>query len=425
MRKKLLIFSHAVTMAHFTRPLRLLDGLDPELYDIYFATDVSFKKYFAGKPVTFIGIKCIDSKKFNETVINAAPIYDAETFKQHIDEDLQIMSVVQPDLVIGDFRHSLSVSCRIKNKKYVNITNAYWSPDTLLDFPLPEAPVIRTLGEKLSSMLIRPFVPMVLKINFFKMAFLLRKEFRRAGLSFTDYRRVITDGDIAIYCDTETLVPMKSVEPRERFVGPLVWSTPSVLPEWWANLDPRKKRIFLTLGSSGPAQSLPLIITALANLDVEVIVALAGQKLNLLPFKNVHITDFLPIQAACESADLVICNGGSPLTHAALTYGVPVLGIICNNDQLLNMEQLTKRQAGLMLRYWNLTAGKLTEAVSDLLENKVYARNAQTVKTEFAATNAVSTFASIVGEILKTEPKAPAKKTRHIFRAKLDHLDKE
>lgn len=399
-RKRILIFSHAVTMAHFTRPLKVIEQLDPKLYEIFLASHEDFRKFTPANVAAFINIQCIDANKFSDIVGNARPIYDSTTYEKHIEEDIAVMELVKPDLVIGDFRHSLSVSCRLQRIKYVNIANAYWSPDIKLNYPLPEAPVIRTLGEKLASIVVKSFLPIVLRFNFFKMAYLLRKSLRKAGLHFTDYRQVITDGDATLYCDTPELVPLKHQLRNETFVGPLVWSMNVSLPTWWSELDPNKKRIFLTLGSSGPADSLPLIITALSKLDVEVIVALAGKKLELPPLANVHVTNYLPIEEACANSDLIICNGGSPMCHAALMFGVPTIGIVCNNDQLLNMAHIQKRGAGLMLRYWNLTAKKMTDAVTEILGNSTYAKTSQTIKSEFAATNTAGKIEDVIQNLL-------------------------
>jgi UDP:flavonoid glycosyltransferase YjiC (YdhE family) len=386
-RKRILFFAHAVTMAHFARPLKWIEGLDVELFDIYLASHPKFENLSKKVDVTFLEINCIDSAKFEKIVVNAESIYDAGTFEEHIDEDIRLIEKIKPDFVVGDFRHSLTVSCRIKKIKYINLTNAYWSPEIKLRFPLPEAPIVRILGEALAQILIGIFLPLALKISFFKMAFALRKSFKRVNLKFTDYRQVITDGDLTLYCDTPELIPLKKQRSHERFVGPLIWSMSVKVPEWWGNLDPDKKRIFITLGSSGHAHSLPMIIKALGKLDVQIVMALAGKRPKIPAMHNVFVTDFLPIEAACQDADLVICNGGSPLVHSALSYGVPTIGIVCNNDQLLNMAHIQERGAGLLLRYWSLNDKKLMAAVNEILYNPHYRTQSKKIQAEFSAIN--------------------------------------
>jgi UDP:flavonoid glycosyltransferase YjiC (YdhE family) len=398
-RTKIFFFAHAVTMAHFSRPLKWIEGLDTRLYDVYLASHQKFKGLSPKVGVTFLELGCIDAVKFENIVINAEPIYDSITFEKHIQEDIGLMDAIKPDIVIGDFRHSLSVSCRVKKIPYINLTNAYWHPSTKLKFPLPEAPIVRLLGEAMSNFLLAPFLPIAMRLNFFMMTFTLRRSFERAGLRFTDYRKVITDGDITLYCDTPELIPLNKQLTHEHFVGPLIWSMPVEVPGWWKRLNSRKRRIFLTLGSSGPAHSLPMILRALAKLDVEIIVALAGKQLQLPEWANVFVTDYLPMGSACQNSSLVICNGGSPLVHTALSYGVPTIGIVCNNDQLLNMAHIQQRGAGLLMRYWSLSEEKLTTAVTEILSNPRYLQQSRRIQSEFERIDVKARLQNVINQI--------------------------
>jgi hypothetical protein len=47
---------------------------------------------------------------------------------------------------------------------------------------------------------------------------------------------------------------------------------------------------------------------------------------------------------------LVICNGGSLTTNQALALGVPVLGLVTNLDQHLNMQGVCGTGPGAVLR---------------------------------------------------------------------------
>jgi UDP:flavonoid glycosyltransferase YjiC (YdhE family) len=178
---------------------------------------------------------------------------------------------------------------------------------------------------------------------------------------------------------------------------------PIDLPDWWKDLDSSKRRIFITLGSSGQAQSLPMIIRALAKFDVEIIVALAGKRPEIPTPSNVFVTDFLPIDAACQDSHLVICNGGSPLVHSALSYGVPTIGIVCNNDQLLNMVHIQHRGAGLLLRYWNINEEKMTLAVNEILNNPSYLQQSRKIRTEFDAINVKGRLQNAIDQSLDSQ----------------------
>lgn len=386
-------------MAHLARPLSWIEILDPNEYDLFFGSSPQHKKWFLGKSVTFVEMSGLDPLKFAESVDQAGFIYDSQTFEAHVNEDLKVIDQIKPDVVIGDFRHSLSISCRLRKVKYINLTNAYWSPDIKMGYPLPEAPIVRFLGPIWTRILIGLFISIILKINFFKMVFEIRKSLKKVSLKFTDYRQIIIDGDMTLYFDTPELVPLKTQKSHEKFVGPFIWSMPVTLPAWWGKLKAEKKRIFVSLGSSGNSGALPTLLKALSKLDVEVIVALAGKKNTDYKFDNIHITDFLPIEGACKGSSLVICNGGSPVACAALTYGVPVLGVIGNNDQLLNMAHLEKRGVGLTLRYWNLTEEKVQSAVLQILHGKSFADAAQIIRSEFLQINTSEKLKSILSEL--------------------------
>ncbi len=401
-RPRILFFAHAVTLAHFVRLLRWCEYLEADQYEIYFASHSDFKKLITRSDIQFIEINCINQKIFAQIVDQAKPLYDNQTFSLHVDEDMKLMEQIKPDVVVGDFRHSLSVSCRLKKIKYINLTNAYWSPEIKIKYPMPEAPIVRFLGEKLFSIFLAPFTPLLLKINFFIMAFIVRKSLQRAGLQVTDYRQVITDGDITAYCDTQDLVPLSQKSNREVYVGPVLWTMPTPLPSWWTQLNENKKKIFVSLGSSGHVDLVPLILKAIEKLDVDIIVALAGKKIDIPDYKNVFTTDFLPLDAIFGHVSLVICNGGSPLTHLAMNHGaVPCLGIVCNNDQLLNMVHLEARGAGLSLRYWNMTQDKLLNSVKRLLNEESFKTSAIAIQKEFQKVDVEQNLRNLIRNSLK------------------------
>ncbi len=145
-----------------------------------------------------------------------------------------------------------------------------------------------------------------------------------------------------------------------------------------------KFRIFISLGSSGYLDGLPSLLKLLAAMDVEVIVALAGIKIDLPQYENVFMTDFLPLDLVLQQVGLVICNGGSPLCHAALSCGVSVIGIICNNDHLLNMPHVEQRRAGIMLRYWNAEENILRETIEKILSDESSLKAAKQIQAEFS-----------------------------------------
>ena len=61
------------------------------------------------------------------------------------------------------------------------------------------------------------------------------------------------------------------------YLGPVLWSPPVPLPPWWDALDPQRPTIYVTLGSSGRVERLPLVVDVAAGLGYQVLVATAGR----------------------------------------------------------------------------------------------------------------------------------------------------
>jgi UDP:flavonoid glycosyltransferase YjiC (YdhE family) len=127
------------------------------------------------------------------------------------------------------------------------------------------------------------------------------------------------------------------------------------LPSWWDALDPQRPTIYVTLGSSGRIDRLPLVVDVAAELGYQVLVATAGRsKLGAVP-RHVYVADYLPGHLAARRAAVVVSNGGSTTGYQALAEGRPILGIAANLDQHLAMTAIQDAGAGLLLRAGTLT----------------------------------------------------------------------
>jgi UDP:flavonoid glycosyltransferase YjiC (YdhE family) len=105
---------------------------------------------------------------------------------------------------------------------------------------------------------------------------------------------------------------------------------------------------------------------AFADLPVTVAAASAGADLpDPLPH-NVITADYLPGTALARQAALVVCNGGSPTAHQALSAGTPVLGLAGNMDQHLSMRSVTTAGVGLLVRSEHATPTAFARAVERL-----------------------------------------------------------
>ena len=334
-----------------------------------------------------------------DALAHGRPLYDTATLRRYVTDDLGVLKSIRPDLVVGDFRLSLSVSARVAGIPYATITSAYWSPYARQRFPLPEHPLVGLLGVTGAQFMFDLLRPFVFAYHTRPMN-RVRREFGLPSLG-PDLRRVYTDADLVLYADPPELVPINGLPPNHRYLGPVLWSPTVDPPEWWETLPNDKPIIYVTMGSSGSGQLLAKVLEALSEIDCYAIVATAGYALGGPSPPNAFVTDYLSGSEATRLASLVVCNGGSPTSHQALAAGVPVLGIAGNMDQHLNMLGIGLTGAGLLLRSDRASKPAIAEAAQRLLSMPSYSEAAKKVAVMFTSHDAPRTFAQVTGEALQ------------------------
>lgn len=366
MRTKVLLFAEAVTLAHVARPIALARALNPARYEVMLACDPRYADFANRGPWQRADLHSIPSQQFNQSLACGAPLYDLATLDNYVQQDTALIADFHPDLVVGDFRLSLSVSARLAKVPYLTIANAYWSPFSRAGFALPVLPMTRRLPLPLASALFATFRPLAFAMHCRPMN-QLRARHGLASLGH-DLRRVYTDADHHLVPDLAPLFPLDGPPGQHSFLGPLSWSPSLQLPAWWDEPVPDgQATVYATLGSSGSAALLSMVLQALDGLPLRVLASTAGAP-TLAPLpSNARAAPYLPGDAAAARSQLVICNGGSLSTQQALAAGVPVLGLASNMDQFLNMAPLEAAGAGLRLRADRVTPAVIRAACQRLL----------------------------------------------------------
>jgi UDP:flavonoid glycosyltransferase YjiC (YdhE family) len=361
--KTILFIAEGVTLAHVGRPLALAQALqkmqqndagstgDSPRYKIEFACADSYEFCFKDSGITRRHLHSISSAQFLAALAAGKPVYTVSTLSSYVSEDLRLLEEIRPDVVIGDFRLSLSVSARVAKIPYIALSNAYWSPHVAQTYTVPSLPITRLLPIPLANTLFRTVRPFA----FASHTVPLNQIRRRYGLKTLggDLRRTYTDADRTAYTDAVELFPPTDMPPHHSYLGPVIWSPPVPKPDWWRNLPDDKPIIYVTLGSSGQGKLLATALEALAPLPVTLIAATAGTiavESISREAANIYVAPFLPGEAAARRSKLVITNGGSPTSQQALASGVPVLGLAGNLDQYLNMAGIVAARAGKLLR---------------------------------------------------------------------------
>jgi UDP:flavonoid glycosyltransferase YjiC (YdhE family) len=409
-RRKVLFFAEAVTLAHIARPVALATALDPARYEVVLATAPRYQDLWRDLPIRIRPIQSITGARFLDALARGRPLYDEATLRGYVGEDLRVIEEVAPDLVVGDFRLSLSVSTRRAGVPYLSVTNAYWSPYAPRHFPMPDLPLARRLGVPIASAVFRVARPLAFSLHTRP----LNRVRRAYGLPSygSDLRRSYTDADQTLYADVPEMVPTVGLPPTHHYLGPILWSPRTETPSWWDGLAPDRPVVYVTMGSSGSVGLLSVVLDALSDLPVVVVAATLGQALPRPVPRNALTADYLPGEAASARASLVVCNGGSPTTHQALAAGVPVLGLASNMDQHLNMIAVERLGAGELIRTDRATATAVRASAVRLLGDPGYAASAGKMARVFAEYDAPTRFRAIVEGLCHREKASAGQASR-------------
>lgn len=363
---KVAIFAEAVTLAHVARCLTLAKALISYGYQVTLVADARYDDLLGELPFPRIPIHSVSSSYFAEKLAQGLPLYSSKILTGYVNEDLSIIDQLKPDFIFGDFRLSLAISSRLAGVPYATITNAYWSPYAAVDYPIPELPITKIFGVTLAQMgfdLIRPLIFKLHSLAFNDTC----KKFGLAPLP-NDMREIYTHADYTLYADISGLIPMQALPDNHITIGPLLWSAAVPLPAWWKDVPTDKPIVFVTLGSSGDSRLVPMILDALACMPVTTI-AVTAQKLELKnKHQSVFVAEFLPANAGVKKADIVICNGGSPMVYESLSENKAIIGIPSNLDQYLMMSVLQKLGRACMVRSGKANTHSIQAAVTQAMQ---------------------------------------------------------
>ena len=371
---KILFFAEGATLAHVARPYVVAQSLSPEAFEVVFARPSSFAWLTAGSGFRTIDLPCQDGKVFARRLEHGRPLYDYATLAAYVEQDLALIDAERPDVVIGDFRLSLSVSARLRNVPYVTICDAYWSPEYPSQPPLPVLSFTRFTPIPLASLLFRYVAPLAMRLHTLPLE-RLRAHHGLPSLGH-DLRRCYTDADLRLFANFPELFPEVAESETATFIGPISWS-----PAANASLElttAGRPLVYVTMGSSGDIGVLGSVIEVVGSFDCDIVVSTAGRKIpRNVQTRSTRIFDYLPGDQVCSQASLVVCNGGSPTTNQALAHGVPVLGIASNMDQFMNMRSVETFGAGILLRGDRVRPEPLARAIASLLNDPVPASRAK------------------------------------------------
>jgi len=375
-KKKILVMPDGNWLAHVSRPLAIATKLRDMGHEVLFACEGEYTKLPRKKGFEVLPIKTISPERVLECARKSrVNWYDYALLKECVDEDVKILGRIKPDMVLGDYRLSLSTSCELAGLPLAMTLNASWTNYYAVNIRPPEhLKVTRVLGERVTGW----FSPWIksLVLNYDCLPF---RRFRR-DLGLKRVRRNLWDvmeGDLNLLTDIPEYGPTNKLPPNFHYIGPLTWEPDMKAPAWLEELDPERPVIYFTMGSTGHARFFEQAVELFGDSPYQCVMTTAGMvKLPSVP-KNFFVADYAPGTAIMEKSDVVVCQGGNGTIYQAMSRGVPVIGIPTMHDQEFNMQRVVDLGIGIQLSELKFRSTHLVEAVEKIFADKSYTNNAQ------------------------------------------------
>ncbi|WP_336487877.1 glycosyltransferase [Methylobacterium nigriterrae] len=179
---------------------------------------------------------------------------------------------------------------------------------------------------------------------------------------------------------------------RLRFVGALPLPAAEVpLPDWWGELDGRRRVVLVTQGTLANADLGELIeptLAALAHRDDLLVVATTGgrpvEALRGPLAPNARVSRFLPFDALMPKVDLFVTNGGYGSVTQALVAGVPMVSAGLTEDKAEIGARIGWSGVGLNLAANEPGERAIRAAAEEVLAEPRFAERAAALAAAFA-----------------------------------------
>lgn len=324
-RPRVLFVAEAVSLAHVGRPALLARWASAAGYDVHFACGPTYTDLVRGEGLSPVPLATIAPRTFYDRLARGEFFYTAAELTEYVRAELDLLRGTRPDLVVGDFRLSMSISAALLGVPLVTLSNAYWSPAAASRFPPPRAGWFRLLPRpvrKLAFACVRP-------LAFRCFGRPLNQLRCRLGLpEMRDFRHHYAAGDWCAYLDLPGWVPLPELPPGHFFLGPLVWQPRGLLSLPLGKLGQRRPLVYVSMGSSGAGGVLPNVLRSLLELNCDVALSGVSEQPALAPGRALPNTAgrlraaplFDPTEGLRRAA-LTVCHGGSGTIYQSLAAG--------------------------------------------------------------------------------------------------------
>jgi UDP:flavonoid glycosyltransferase YjiC (YdhE family) len=223
----------------------------------------------------------------------------------------------------------------------------------------------------------------------------------KSGVRFESMKDLF-EGEATILMDAPEFAPSVDLPPHVHAVGPLVHEQSERVPAWYSQLDPRKKTLFVYLGSYG--EQFTRIVDYLGRMladaaDFQIVAATGG----LYGYSgvacppNVIVSDYVPASLVLShNCAAMITHGGRGSIYSALHHGVPLIGIPNQGEQEWNLEAVERYGLGRKLSPRRISFEAFRDAMRAVIDEPRFRQNAEAFKQRLLAYDGVGAASRII-----------------------------
>lgn len=386
--KKILVMPDGNWLAHVSRPFEIAKVLRQFGHEVIFAGEGEYMKLPRKAGFPTLPIKTIEPDRIlKSTRRGRVNFYDYKLLKECVKEDLKLFDKIKPDMVLGDFRPSLNISCRVAGLGLAITINAGWTNHNAVKTRSVEHAktgrvIKKILGRRLYTWLrlherIKKLIGIIDSFPYRK----LRKE-----MGLPPCRNIcdVMIGDLNLLTDIPEYTHTNDLPPNFHYIGPIIWEPQMQMPSWMDTLSSDRTTLYFTMGSTGHPGFFHKAIEIFGNTRYQCIMTTSGMvDIENAP-KNFFITDYAPGSKIMEKSDVVICHGGNGTIYQAMSQGVPIIGLPTMFEQEFNMQRAVDLGIAIQLNELKFKPSYLVDAVRKILTEKSYKENARRFKNILA-----------------------------------------
>lgn len=401
-KKRILFIAEGVSRAHPTRLSVLANELDPEIYDLHFATTLEFASSLDLKDgITFHSFRSLSNAEFNRRLFETTFPKTSQEWESDIKEDEALLAKVTPDLIVSDFRLSIYTSAKKRRIPVLNLIQFHWYRGFERPNVVPYIKPVALFGRKISEFVSAWVTPFFYWRQKQSVNALERKNNEELSSSLVDF---YCRGTHLLFPELPEVYEPLPVLNDGTFIGPIIWKKDhETLPKNWGDLPTDRRFAYVTMGSTGDEAKLELIIKHLIELGFNILLSAKEQDYCLKFPDRVWQAPFIPADLALQKSVVHVCNGGTSSTYHALMHGVLVLGIPMNADQCFHMDRLKRMKYAEMIFFDQVNEKNFSEKMQSLLNSQEIRENTLKAQNSIQQTQRNKAFEKVVKRFLSEQ----------------------